>query len=94
VSAPVVVQRRDPTGRTILSWYEDEHEAERGRPWAWVGAGELHVDEETPADISRRAIGLFRCELVQDPFQDLTWLTTHHQVEPGGCIEPNEARTP
>lgn len=90
----VVIQSRDATGRTILAWYLDLHEAEHGRPIATAGPAHAHVvDVETPphiADDVERVIIL----LTQDPFQDLTHVTTHHQSEPGGCIEPNEARTP
>lgn len=84
----VVTQTRDRTGRTIVWWFEDLHEAERNRPLAWVGAGQLHVDDETPVEVARRAINLFRDELLTDPFQDLAYLVTHRQVEPGGPIEP------
>lgn len=90
MSALVVVQSRDRTGRTILSWFDDVHEAERARPIAWVGAGQLHVDDETPPEVSRRAINLFRDELTRDPFQDLRYLTTH--VRDGdGYVHPVKA---
>lgn len=84
----VVVQSRDRTGRTIITWYPDTHEAERARPIAWVGAGQLHIEAEAPTDVARRATNLFRDELCRDPFQDLGYLCTHRQVEAFGPVEP------
>jgi hypothetical protein len=87
VSDLVIVQSRDRNGRTILTWYPDMHEAERCRPIAWVGSGQLHVEEEAPVAVARRAVNLFRDELTRDPFQDLRYLVTHVK-DADGNFEP------
>lgn len=90
----VVLQFRDRTGRTVIRWYPDLHEADRGRPIATAGPAHARVVEvDTPPHIVDE-VEKVCILLTQDPFQDLTHATTHHQVEPGGCIEPNEVRTP
>lgn len=83
----VVVQTRDRTGRTIVSWYPDVHEAERCRPIAWVGGGQLHVEEEAPVDVTRRAVNLFRDELTRDPRADLSHVVTHAK-DSDGYVHP------
>jgi hypothetical protein len=93
MTEPVVIQSRDRTGRTIITWYVDEGAACAGDELAQVSPGSLHIGVEAPADVAEKAIGLYRNELVLDPWADLSWLTTHHQVEPGGPIEPNEVKT-
>ena len=85
----VVVQSRDRTNRTIITWYPDMHEAERARPIAWVGAGQLHVEAEAPVEVARRAVNLFRDELTHDPFQDLTYLCTHSRDMDGYVLPLN-----
>jgi len=82
----VVIQSRDRTDRTIVSWFDDTHEAERHRPIAWVGAGQLHVEAEAPTEVARRAVNLFRDELTQDPWQDLTHLCTHSRDGDGYVV--------
>lgn len=86
----VVIQTRDRTGRTKLTWYADVHEAERGNPIASVGAGGLWIDPEAPTDVGRRAINLYRDELTRDPWQDLTYLVTH-TVDGDGYLHPVKA---
>lgn len=88
-----VIQTRDRNQRTIVSWYEDVHEAERGRPIAYVGASGLWVDPEADyADVGRRATNLYNGELLRDPWQDLSYMVTH-TVDSDGVIEPVAVRT-
>lgn len=79
----VVIQTRDRNGRTIVTWYEDMHEAERGRPMAWVGGGSVFVDEGADRDIGRSATNLFRDELLNDPWADLSHMVTHTRDSDG-----------
>ena len=87
----VIVQTQDHTGRTILSWYEDTTEAERHRPLAWVGSGQLHIDEEAPHEVRRSATDLFWGELLRDPFQDLSYKVTHTRDGDGYVVPVGRA---
>lgn len=80
----VVIQTRDRNGRTIVTWYEDMHEADRARPIAFVGASGLWVDPEADySEIGRRATNLYNCELLRDPWQDLSHMVTHTRDSDG-----------
>lgn len=84
----VVIQSRDRTNRTVITWYADTYEAERENPLARVGAGGVWVDDETDyIPIGRRATNLYRGELLQDPWQDLSWLCTHTR-DGDGYVRP------
>jgi hypothetical protein len=76
---PVVfIQSRDHTGRTIISVYNDEHDAERGYLLGSAGPSfAVHVEPECDVEAAAQLKRLSCNELVQDPWQDLSWLTTH-----------------
>lgn len=92
MTSPLVcVQTRDRTGRTILSVYNDTADSERGYALAYAGPGHaVYVDPQTPPDVASKIKRLSENELVRDPWQDLSWLTTHRVVDgalvavPGG----------
>jgi hypothetical protein len=87
----VIVQSRDPNGHTVLSWYESEGGAYQDDYIAEVSSLALLTTRHTPPDVRLLAYGLFGNELLRDSKADLSFLTTHHQTEPGGPIEPNGA---
>src|ERR1044071_6991039 len=74
----VYVQTHDRTGRTILSVYNDADDCERGYVLAYAGPSHgVYVDPDTPPDVAEQVKRLSSNELVQDPWQDLSWLATH-----------------
>lgn len=88
MNAPLVyVQTHDRTGRTILSVYNDVVDAERGYVLAYAGPSHgVYVDPQAPHDVADLVKRLSSNELVQDPWQDLSWKATHHFV--AGALEP------
>lgn len=87
----VYIQTRDHTDRTILSVYNDVQDAERGHVLASAGPSHaVYVAAETPHDVAEQLKRLSGHELVTDPWQDLTWLVTHHYV--AGVLTPIAGR--
>jgi len=87
----VYVQAQDRTGRTILSVYNDTEDAERGYVLAYAGPSYgVYVDPQCPPDVAEQIKRLSENELVQDPWQDLSWRATHRYVM--GALEPIPGR--
>jgi hypothetical protein len=88
VTDPVIIQTRDRAGRTIISVYDDVHEAERQNPIAWAGPSQgVFVAPECDPVIGGQIKRLSENELVHDPWQDLSWLCTHTR-DGDGYITP------
>lgn len=74
----VFIQTKDQHKRTIITVYDDEHEAERG--YVLASAGPFHacfVDEECDYEVGRQIKRLSDNELALNPRADLSGLATH-----------------